>query len=727
VTADERPRDGVEAAIMATIVEHSARELGVEVDAVDPERTFLAAGADSLLMVNVVRELERRYAVTIAMRELFEEADSPALLTRLVADRLAGAAPAEPPPEPAAATRPARFSLYYFGNYPRETPPEERYELLFESARFADDAGFHALWLPERHFHAFGGIFPSPSLLAAALARETRRIRLHAGSVVLPLHNPIRVAEEWSVVDNLSGGRVGIGVASGWHPNDFALDPNAYGRHRQLMYERLETVRALWRGEAVPARSGTGEALELRLHPPPIQPEPPLFTAILGNPDSWRHAGAAGLGVITNLMTQSVAELAERAALYREARAGAGHDPAGGQLVVLMHTYLAPTDERARADAADPFCAYLRSSLSLFGELGNSLGLHFDLERASEEDLDYLLRRGFARYCDERALIGTVESCARIAADVLAAGADEIACFVDFGVARALVRESMPLLVALRDRFVAVPAAPERSTPPPASAAAVPPPAVAAPPRPAAEPLLFCLAHAGGSATSAYGPWRAELEDLVRVVPLELAGHGPRAAEEGPTDARAAAAACAEQIAAQCDGAPFALFGHSIGGLLAYEIDALLAERGARRPAAVAIAATPAPSRPQPEPPLHELPEEQFVAAVAQLGGLPDLVLEHPEARAFHVGLLRGDYRLVERHRLAASPHRLSAPLLILLGSEDPLTHPDDAVGWRALADGPVAARTLAAAGHFFPGERRDETLATLRGFLAPALAAARA
>ena len=70
--------------------------------------------------------------------------------------------------------------------------------------------------------------YPNPSVTSAALAMVTERIALRAGSVVAPLHHPLRIAEEWSVVDNLSAGRVGLSLASGWNPVDFALRPEAY-------------------------------------------------------------------------------------------------------------------------------------------------------------------------------------------------------------------------------------------------------------------------------------------------------------------------------------------------------------------------------------------------------------------------------------------------------------------------------------------------------------------
>src|SRR5690606_12614994 len=100
--------------------------------------------------------------------------------------------------------------------------------LLLEGAKFGDRNDFTAIWTPERHFHAFGGLYPNPSVASAAIAAITHRIQIRGGSVVLPLHHPIRVAEEWALVDNLSHGRVGIAFASGWQPNDFVLRPENF-------------------------------------------------------------------------------------------------------------------------------------------------------------------------------------------------------------------------------------------------------------------------------------------------------------------------------------------------------------------------------------------------------------------------------------------------------------------------------------------------------------------
>jgi iturin family lipopeptide synthetase A len=354
----------------------------------------------------------------------------------------------------AATPRPAPdFSVYYFGDYPAATAPDDKYRSIIDTARFADQHGFHALWMPERHFHSFGGLFPNPVVLAAALARETQRIRLHAGSVVLPLHDPVRVAEEWSMVDNLSGGRVGIGCASGWHANDFVFFPENFGRHREVMYSHLAELRRLWRGETVLRRSGSGEEVPVQLLPRPVQDMPPMFTAIVGRRESYELAARHDLGVVTNLMTQTVDQLTENVALYRKTRADHGLDADAGRVVVLLHTYLGEDRERARAEAFEPLSAYLRSSLSLFGEVTNSLGFNVDVTDVAEEDLDYLFRRAHDRYCDSRALIGSVDDCTPTVDALRNAGADEVAALVDFGVTPDQLRRSLPQLDRLRRRY----------------------------------------------------------------------------------------------------------------------------------------------------------------------------------------------------------------------------------------------------------------------------------
>src|SRR5437588_13019607 len=154
-----------------------------------------------------------------------------------------------------------QFSLSYFSTS-GAAGASDRYRLLFEGARFADAAGFAAVWIPERHFQDFGGAYPNPSVLAAALATMTRRVRIRAGSVVLPLHDPLRLVEEWSVVDNLSDARIDLSFASGWHPADFVLCQGSYADRKDILIQRFHAVRSLWNGGSARVIRPDGEEIE---------------------------------------------------------------------------------------------------------------------------------------------------------------------------------------------------------------------------------------------------------------------------------------------------------------------------------------------------------------------------------------------------------------------------------------------------------------------------------
>jgi|GEM_PF-5720047 len=342
------------------------------------------------------------------------------------------------------------FSLYFFGNYPAEYTAS-KYDLIFEAARFADDNGFKALWVPERHFHAFGGFSPNPSVMCAALAKATQRIKLRAGSVVIPLHNPIRVAEEWAMVDNISGGRVdGIGAAIGWHADDFVFNPDIYGRHPEILLKNLNDIQTLWRGETIKAINGTQKAIDVRLFPMPSSYTLPVWFTIVDNPETYAKAGAFGANVLTNLMSQDIEKLKNNIEIYRRERAKNGFADTG-KVTLLLHTFILDNAEKAISIARKPFCDYLRTTINLFKNLAKAQGIDFNYDTLTEDDIQYYLTIVFEKYIQSSALIGSVDTCVPILDKLKSIGVDEIAFFVDFGILPENVIQSLPYINRLKE------------------------------------------------------------------------------------------------------------------------------------------------------------------------------------------------------------------------------------------------------------------------------------
>ena len=358
-------------------------------------------------------------------------------------------------------TTPMDFSLFYWGNDDGVGP--KKYELLLEGAKIADKNGFKALWTPERHFHAFGGPFPNPSVTGAAAAAVTQNLEIRSGSCVAPLHHPARIAEEWAVIDNLTNGRTGLAIASGWQPDDFVLRPeNTPPDNKPAMLESIEILRKLWRGEEVefPRKDGTMHAVITQ--PRPVSKELKVWVTTAGNPATWKEAGSIGANVLTHLLGQSVAEVGEKIKIYHDALRETGHDPADFTVTLMLHTYIGQDREAVREVAREPMKDYLRSAAGLIKQYawafpafkkpqGVDSPFQLDLSSLTEEELESVLDFAFLRYFEDSGLFGTIEDCVKRVEEVRAIGVGEIACLIDYGIPVAKVLEGLePLSDVLR-------------------------------------------------------------------------------------------------------------------------------------------------------------------------------------------------------------------------------------------------------------------------------------
>ncbi|MBJ6360368.1 LLM class flavin-dependent oxidoreductase [Paenibacillus roseus] len=346
-----------------------------------------------------------------------------------------------------------KFSLIFFSG-DGSTDSVDKYRLLMESVKFGDRNGFQAVWTPERHFQAVGGLYPNPSILSAALATITDRIQLRAGSVVLPLHHPLRVAEEWSVVDNLSRGRAAISIATGWHPADFILNPGNYDNRKEVMFEHLELIQKLWRGESVPYKDISGQEVEVNILPKPVQPELPVFLTASGSPATWSKAGEMGFHVLCSLATHSLDMLKDRIQLYREKRKEYGHDPDSGVVSVMLHTYVGEDDNEVKEMVRAPLRDYLNTFLGQYETLNPFQDDNSQVRDVLDNSRDSLITFAFEKYFQISSLMGSKPKCAAMIERLHKLGVDEVSCLLDFGLEFDQVMEGLKHLNQLREMFV---------------------------------------------------------------------------------------------------------------------------------------------------------------------------------------------------------------------------------------------------------------------------------
>lgn len=307
------------------------------------------------------------------------------------------------------------------------------YALVKAVAARIDDSSLCGLWTPERHFNVFGGLYPNPSVLGAALAVSTSRVAVRAGSVVLPLHDPVRVAEEWSVVDNLSAGRAEIAFSAGWHANDFVLAPAGYAGRRDALDDAMDRFLRLWHGHPEKRINGNGEQIPITVYPRPSRLEVPLWMS--GQSDTtFLHAARRGMGIVTNFTGRSFDDLERRVALYRAEFTPSAHTPRP-RVGLMLHTYI-NDDPRAIDDALDSsYDAYIRRHLDL--QMQN------EAADVTATDLDDMVATAKGRLRGGGGLLGGKADCVQRIRRFGEIGVTEIACLVDFGIDPRLVLESL--------------------------------------------------------------------------------------------------------------------------------------------------------------------------------------------------------------------------------------------------------------------------------------------
>jgi medium-chain acyl-[acyl-carrier-protein] hydrolase len=229
-------------------------------------------------------------------------------------------------------------------------------------------------------------------------------------------------------------------------------------------------------------------------------------------------------------------------------------------------------------------------------------------------------------------------------------------------------------------------------------------------PNPQARLRLFCFPYAGGSALI-FRKWVDILPSFVEVCPVQLPGRGNRLDEEPFTCPDELVRAVAAALLPHLDK-PFALFGHSMGATISFELARLLRREGAVMPQLLFISGRRAPQVPDREPPLYNLPEQELMAELHKLGGTPAEVLEHPELMEVMLPLLRADLTVAETYTCATEPP-LDCPLCVFGGLQDKDVTREDLLAWAEHTTGRFTLRMLAG-DHFFLNTAQSLLLRTL-------------
>lgn len=215
---------------------------------------------------------------------------------------------------------------------------------------------------------------------------------------------------------------------------------------------------------------------------------------------------------------------------------------------------------------------------------------------------------------------------------------------------------------------------------------------------PNARLRMFCLPYAG-SGTAQYRPWARLLPTDIELYAVCLPGREERINERPDEHLEPLAVRMAQALQPLLDR-PFVLYGHSLGGLLGFELAHTLRRTVGVEPARLIVSGRGSPES-RPAPAIGHLPDDQFVAALTQrYGGIPQAVLNEPELMALFLPVLRADFRMLETYKY---PERdpLSCPITAVGGTQDSMVPPEAIHGWRAHTTGEMGAHFVDGA-HFF-------------------------
>jgi len=325
-----------------------------------------------------------------------------------------------------------KFSLFYLTSYFPEIHGSERafYEQILAEVDEGERMGLHSVWLAEHHFFDYGGHIPSIPVLAATIAARTRTIKIASGIAMVGLQDPIRVAEQFAMLDQLSGGRVLFGIGRGFQKCEF----DAFGRKlddsRIAFEEAHEVIRRAWTEERFSFDGRFTKVKNLRVIPKPLQkPMPPFYVACTFTPQSFQWTGAQGHNLmVVPYASPDLALVKQNVDLYRTALASSGRSTAT-DVMCAIHMYCGESAEKAKEEPRAALMRYLGQFSESTRDAEHSdayVGYDGLSEALTKFDYDTFLH-------PQRVLFGDPDQCVARIRELGAMGITNVGMVIDFG------------------------------------------------------------------------------------------------------------------------------------------------------------------------------------------------------------------------------------------------------------------------------------------------------
>jgi len=325
-----------------------------------------------------------------------------------------------------------KFSLFYLTTYFPEIHRSERglYAQILEQIDEGERIGLHSVWLAEHHFFDYGGHVPSIPVLGATIAARTTKMKIASGIAMIGLQDPIRVAEQFAMLDQLSGGRVIFGIGRGFQKCEFDAFQRNLDDSRIAFEEAHEVIRRAWTEERFSFDGKFTQVKNLRVIPKPLQkPMPPIYVACTFTPQSFQWTGAQGHNLmVVPYAAPDLAIVKQNVDLYRTALAGSGRST-GGDVICASHMYCAASAGKGKEEPRAALMRYLaRFSESTRDAQHSEAYAGYDglSEALTKFDYDTFLY-------PNRVIFGDPDQCVERVRALEAMGVTHVGLVIDFG------------------------------------------------------------------------------------------------------------------------------------------------------------------------------------------------------------------------------------------------------------------------------------------------------